>query len=157
MSIEILNFNKLDFPAKMQLLQKNQNLLIKYHPNSDFIIRTNQKIDAIYKYYVNLIQKYQGKVASSEDFMLFFHIMQINNPEDVSEYAIKRAEGDFDENGNCCFVEYIVGKYSAKDLALLKSHFEDTKVEFVSYVKHERVNSVSFAKLKDRILKNAKG
>jgi len=156
MEIKVVNFNSLSLEEKIQLLQKNQNLLLKYHPDSEFVIREYQdKNGRIYKHYIDLIKKYQGKVVYGENFMLFFHIMKINNQDDTSEYARKRAEGEFSDDGNCLFAEYMVGKYSAKDLASLEEYFKDKKVEFISYVRHERINSVSFAKYKQRILKNA--
>jgi len=158
MEIKVVDFNTLNFEEKLQILQKNQDLLLKYRPESEFVIRKYQdKNGKIYHYYFDLIKKYKGKMVCGENFMLFFHIMKINDPEDASEYSHRRSAGDFSDDGNCLFVEYIVGKYSAKDLAQLDDYFKNKKVQFVSYVKHEKINVVSFAKYRQRILANANG
>ena len=79
--------------------------------------------------------------------------MQINDFHDVSEYATKRAAGDFSEDGNCLFVEYIVGKASLENLTGLEDYFKDKNVKVISYVKHEGVKVVEFDKYKKEILK----
>lgn len=156
MEINVVDFNTLNFEQKIQILQKNQDLLLKYSPNSEFVIRNYQdKNGKIYKHYINLIKNYKGKMARGENFILFFHILKINNPDDASEYSHKRSSGEFSEDGNCLFAEYMVGKYSAKDLAGLENYFKDKKVEFISYVRHEKINTVSFAKYRRRIVENA--
>ena len=59
MEIKVVNFNSLNLEEKIQLLQKNQNLLLKYHPDSEFVIREYQdKNGRIYKHYIDLIKKY---------------------------------------------------------------------------------------------------
>lgn len=153
-SVSIVNFNTLSDEEKIDLFQKNQDLLIKYKPESEFVIRNIKNIKSrVVQYYMNIIKSYKGKVAIHEDFILFFHIMQINDFHDTSEYAAKRSAGDFSDDGNCLFVEYIVGKASLENLKSLEDYFKDKNVKVISYVKHENIKVVEFDKYKKEILK----
>ena len=153
-SVSIVNFNTLSDEEKIDLFQKNQDLLIKHKPESEFVIRNIKNIKSkVVQYYFDIIKNYKGKVAIHPDFVLFFHIMQINDFHDASEYATKRAAGDFSEDGNCLFVEYIVGKASLENLKSLEDYFKDKNVKVISYVKHENIKVVEFDKYKKEILK----
>jgi len=153
-SIPITDFNKLSNEEKIDLFQRNQDLLIKYQPESEFVIRSTKDIkNRVVQYYFNMIKNYKGKVAIHPEFVLFFHIMQIVDFEDASEYATKKQAGDFSEDGNCLFVEYIVGKASLENLTGLEHYFKDKNIKMISYVKHEQIKSVEFSKYKHEILK----
>lgn len=153
-TISIIDFSTLSNEEKINLFQKNQNLLIKYKPESEFVIRNIESSKSrIVRYYLDIIKNYKGKVAIHQEFLLFFHIMQINDFEDVSEFATKRQSGDFSESGNCLFVEYIVGDVNLVNFKDLEDYFKDKSIEMISYVKHEQVKSVDFKKYKREILK----
>ena len=153
-SVSVVNFSTLSNEEKIDLFQKNQDLLIKYHPKSEFVIRDIRDVGRkILQYYFDLIRKYKGKAAVHKDFLLFFHIMQISDFDDASEYGRKRMIGDFHEDGNCLFIEYIVGKASLENLTGLEDYFKDKNVKVISYVKHENIKVVQFDKYKKEILK----
>jgi ADP-glucose pyrophosphorylase len=152
-AISIIDFAPLSNEEKIDLFQKNQDLLIKYKPESEFVIRNIENVkNKVVQYYFNAIKNYKGKVAIHPEFMLFFHIMQINDFNDVSEFSDKKQKGEFSESGNCLFVEYIVGKASLANLKGLEDYFKDKVVKKISYVKHEQVKSVDFKKYKQEIL-----
>ena len=154
-SISIIDFANLSNEEKIDLFQKNQDLLIKYKPESEFVIRNIKNIkNRITQYYFNIIKNYKGKVAIHEDFLLFFHIMEIRDFYDVSEYSKKRMNSIFSDDGNCLFVEYIVGKASLENLKSLEGYFKDKRVQVISYVKHENIKVVEFNKYKTEILKS---
>lgn len=153
-AISIVDFFPLSHEEKIDIFQKNQDLLIKYKPDSEFVIRNIENVkNKVVQYYFNAIKNYKGKVAIHPEFILFFHIMQINDFNDISEFSGKKQKGEFSENGNCLFVEYIVGKASLANLKGLEDYFKDKSVKMISYVKHEQVKSVEFKKYKEEILK----
>ena len=153
-NISVVDFSSLSDEQKINLFQKNQDLLIKYQPQSEFVIRNTEDIKSkVLQYYLNVIKNYKGKVVIQPEYMLFFHIMQIEDFDDASEFSDKRQQAEFPENGNCLFVEYIVGKIDLENLKGLESYFKDKSVKRISYVKHEQINSVEFSKYKREILK----
>ena len=153
-TIPIIDFNTLSNEEKIDLFQKNQELLIKYRPESEFVIRDIKNIkNKVIQYYIKIIKNYKGKVAIHPEFLLFFQIMQINDFEDLSEFAAKRKISDFSENGNCLFVEYIAGKINLGNLVGLEDYFKNKNIKKISYFKHEDIRSVEFSKYKSEILK----
>ncbi len=153
-TIPIIDFSTLSNEEKIDLFQKNQELLIKYRPESEFVIRNIKNIkNKVIQYYINIIKNYKGKVAIHPEFLLLFQIMQINDFEDVSEFAAKREISDFPENGNCLFVEYISGKINLGNLVGFEGFFKDKNIKKISYFKHENIKSVEFSKYKSEILK----
>ena len=153
-TISIIDFGTLSDEEKIDIFQKNQELLIKYRPESEFVIRNIKNIkNKVIQYYINTIKNYKGKVVRHPEFLIFFHIMQINDFEDHSEFAAKREISDFPENGNCLFVEYIAGKINLGNLVGLEDYFKNKNIKKISYFKHENVRSVEFSKYKSEILK----
>jgi len=153
-TISIIDFSTLSDEEKIDIFQKNQELLIKYRPESEFVIRNIKNIkNKVIQYYINIIKNYKGKVAIHPEFLLLFQIMQINDFEDVSEFAAKREISDFPENGNCLFVEYISGKINLGNLVGFEGFFKDKNIKKISYFKHENIKSVEFSKYKSEILK----
>lgn len=153
-TIPIIDFSTLSNEEKIDLFQKNQELLIKYKPESEFIIRDIKNVkNKVIQYYIKIIKNYKGKAAIHPEFLLLFQIMQINDFEDLSEFAAKRAISDFPENGNCLFVEYIAGKINLGNLVGLEGYFKDKNIKKISYFKHENIRSVEFSKYKSEILK----
>ena len=77
-NISVVDFSSLSDEQKINLFQKNQDLLIKYQPKSEFVIRNTEDIKSkVLQYYLNVIKNYKGKVVIQPEYMLFFHIMQI--------------------------------------------------------------------------------
>ena len=149
--ISIIHFGGLSSEDKIELFQKNQNLLIEYNPKSPFIVRDIKNAKSkIVQHYIHMIKNYKGRVAIHSEFLLFFRILQINDFDDILEF---RSEESASDEGICVFVDYIAGKANVDNLKSLEPFFKDKKVTTISYVKHENIQNIPLEKYKKALLK----
>jgi hypothetical protein len=145
-------FNSLSIEEKVDFFVNCQKLLIKYYPDSQFLIRENNLQEAIETFY-NQIKRYKGYFYCDDYvFVLWNHIF-IEDPKDINNELIKNAYKEPNPNYNAVSLDFVACRKWEDTLKFIKETNED-KIKYLLLVKNgnpriynkeELINKIKFS------------
>lgn len=83
-------FNSLPLQEKVDFFVKCQELLLKHHPDSPFVIREDKLEEALEACHNN-IEQYKGYYYTDDNVCVLWNHVKINDPNDVKRAVMENA------------------------------------------------------------------
>jgi hypothetical protein len=136
-------FTQLSKDEKINFFLKIQELLIKHHPKSGFIIRENNVntfVDSLINWYFN----YKGYCVNEDNFCLLFNKILIEKTEFSQLKNVLFNPPN--KNANCLFIDFVVSKKIKSCLEFFKSQVT-INLKWVIYIRNNKINQYDVQKL----------
>lgn len=132
MSVKL--FTELRKAEKVDFFKGCQELLIKYHPNSEFIIRENN-LNQRLQYAIDFCNRYKGYTYASDSVKVLFNKIKLTDPNNpiqaIKEHAYKEPRSDY----NAVSIDFVVFRAINDCLEFCKENY-DPRIEFIVFVKN---------------------
>jgi hypothetical protein len=126
-------FTNLNRQDKIDFFVKCQNLLLRFHPSSPFIINKGNIKERL-TYAHDIFHKYKGMVYTDENVCALFNYIKINNINDpleaLKEHQFKSPAGDY----NAVSIDFVVFRHLQDCLGFCKANY-NSNIEYVVFVK----------------------
>ena len=126
-------FNKLHTKDRIDFFIKCQDLLIKYHPDSPFII-TKDNLKERLTYSNDIFNKYSGMCYSDANVAALFNYVKLNDPNDpikaLKEHQFKEPTVDY----NCVSIDFVVFRHLHDCLGFCKTNY-NSNIEYIIFSK----------------------
>lgn len=145
-------FNNLSTEEKVDFFVNCQKLLIKYHPNSDFVIRESN-LDQAVDIFSEQISKYKGYFYCDDYVFVLFNYIFIENKEEVNEELIKNAYKEPNKNYNAISLDFVACRNWSDTFKFIKENNEE-RIRYLLlvkngvpkiYDKNELINKIKFS------------
>lgn len=133
MSTQVKKFQDMSVRDKIDFFVKCQDLMVKHHPNSDFVIRQNN-IESRIKHAKNLIEKYQGLCYMDDSVCILFNKINVDSPDHPIPALRANMMKPPVEHYNAVSIDFVVFK-NIKDCASFCQQNYDPRIEYVLYIK----------------------
>lgn len=144
-------FNNLSTEEKVDFFINCQDLLIKYHADSDFVIRENNLEQAV-EIFSEQINKYKGFSYSDNYVFILFNYIFIENKELVNEELIKNIYKNPINNYNAISLDFVACRSWSDTFKFIEEVNED-RIKYLLlvkngipkiYEKNELINKIKF-------------
>lgn len=143
-------FNNLTNEQKVDFFVDCQKLLIKYHSNSDFVIRESKLNEAI-DVFINQINKYKGHYYNDDNVCILWNHVYISDPNDSQGELIKNAYQEPNPNYNAVSMDFVVCRKSSDIINFINNYNED-RIQYLLSIKYGRAKILK----KEDLIKNIK-
>lgn len=144
-------FSKLSKLDKIDFFVKCQDLLIKYHPDSPFIINKGNLKERL-TYAHDIFNKYKGMCYTDEYVCALFNYIRIDDPTEPLESLKKHQFCDPTINYNAVSIDFVVFKDLRDCLGFCKTNY-NSNIEYVVFVKDGKPKIHKTVDLMNRALK----
>lgn len=129
-------FNNLSNEQKVDFFIDCQKLLIKYHSNSEFVIRENNLNIAI-DTFINQINKYKGYYYNDENVYLLWNHILISDPDSPEEELVKNGYKVPNPEYNAVSIDFIACRKFSDVYNFIKNYNED-KIKYLLMVRNNK-------------------
>jgi hypothetical protein len=136
MNLSTKPFQQLSIEDKARFFVHIQSLLVKYHPNSDFIFRQDNSVKRIAQA-KDLFVKYKGLCYADENIAILFNKIFISDPTDAIKALRENMFQPPNENYNGVSLDFVVFRSMNDCLDFCKSQY-DPQIRHIIYSKTGR-------------------
>jgi hypothetical protein len=146
------SLNFLSIEEKVDFFVDCQKLLIKYHPNSDFLIRENNLNQAL-ETFSDQIEKYKGYFYNDDYVYILWNQIYIEDPQNIVNELIKNAYKEPNPDYNAISLDFVACRNWGDTFNFIKKVNED-KIKYILLVKNgnpkiynkeELINKIKFS------------
>jgi trehalose-6-phosphatase len=143
-------FYPLSKKEKVDFFVKCQELLIKHHSNSNFIVKESNLEEAA-DIFMDKIDKYKGYYYFDENVCILWNYVYVSNPNDANGSLIDNAYKEPNANYNAVSMDFVVCRKVSDILKFAKEN-DSAQVEYLLSIKNGRSKLIK----KEDLLKNIK-
>lgn len=133
---QIKKFQSLTRDEKIEFFLKCQELLMKYHGNSDFIIRQNN-IEQRLQHAKELVDKYKGFCYMEDNICVLFNKINVGDENDPIGALSTHKFREPVEHYNAVSIDFVVFR-DLKDCAEFCKNNYDHRIKYILYVKNAK-------------------
>ena len=144
-------YQSLPTQEKIKIFQRCQEILVKNHPTSEFIIRRSllqSKNNKFIETLVKLYKDFNGNVYSDKDCLVFYKIFDINDLNDVYKKYDKPSE----EEGNSIFIIFATFNKQVTNIQELISRELENKIQKISFSREGKFKVYDLKKFSSKFL-----
>lgn len=146
---QVKNFLELSREEKTAFFQRCQDILVKNHPRSEFILRKEAKKKT---FYLDLYLQYKGFAYESEKVALLFNKIKYI-PEEWHQTSYENKVFDFpSQEPNCYCIDFVTANMSPSLIEELKPHFNEN-LEYIGFMRNNTMSFFNFKNFLDLIHK----
>lgn len=142
-------FQSLSKEEKIDFFAKCQNLLVNYHPTSEFIFRENNIKDRI-DFAKNFYFKYKGFTYSNNEICILFNKIKVVDPLNpikvIKDHLYKEPSEDY----NAYSIDFVVFRKLIDCFGFCKSQYEP-RIEYIIFVRNNDVKLYKTNKLLEKL------
>jgi hypothetical protein len=138
-------FQPLSQAQKIDFFVKCQELMIKYHPTTSFVIRENSLKPAL-DAFANNINSYKGFCHADENICLLWNYVFISDENDEVRALVENGYKEPNPNYNAVSMDFVVCRHMRDYLDFIKQYNED-RIKFILSVKYGKAKIVNKDKL----------
>ena len=127
-------FNSLSTEEKINFFVDCQKLLIKHHPDSEFLIREDNLKEAV-EIFIDKINNYKGNFYYDDNIFVLWNYIFIEDPQDINSELIKNSYKEPHPNYNAVSLDFVACRNWADTFNFIKQTNED-KIKYILLVKH---------------------
>ena len=136
MQLPVKAFQQLSIEDKVRFFVHIQSLLVKYHPNSDFIFREDNTVKRL-EQAKDLVVKYKGLCYADEHIAVLFNKILISDTTDAVKALRENMFQPPKDNYNGVSIDFVVFRSMNDCLAFCKSQY-DPQIKHIIYSKAGR-------------------
>lgn len=141
-------FTSLSQEEKIDFFIKCQSLLVKYHPESEFIFRQDN-YETRKQFVKDFVNNYKGFCFSDDNICILFNHVHVENPDDpikiLKDHIYQAPKEDF----NCVSVDFVVFR-ELHDCAKFVGDNNAPNIKYVLFVKNNEIKLYETEKLVNR-------
>ena len=130
-------FQSLSHEEKVDFFVKCQELLIEYHPDSQFIFREGE-VEERLLFFNDFRKKYQGFAYSNDSMCLLFNKIYIRDANNIITDVKSKMFQPPDEGFNCYMIDWVVFK-DLKDIGEFVLKEGCPQVKWVAWAKNQDI------------------
>jgi len=126
-------FNKIAQEDKIEFFLRCQDILIKYHPNSPYVVRENNLEKTIEGLCSN-INKYNGYYYSDENICVLWNHIYVTDPNNPTQTLVENAYKLPHPNYNGVSIDFAAFRKMEDCLSFIKNNYTP-QIEHILFVK----------------------
>jgi len=130
-------FSELDRQQRIDFFQKCQDLLIKAHPTSEYIMRRG--VRATGTYFIDVFLRYKGLVYETDKIIIMFNKLRCSGREEIIEKYRENLFSPPHPEPNTYSIDFVTAKLSKEMLEELKPYFSDPGMEYISFLRGQNL------------------
>ena len=138
-------FQSLTTIQKIDFFVKCQELMLKYHPNSPFVVREDslkQSLDA----FANNINRYKGFVHSDENICLLWNYVHISDEHDENRALVENGYKAPHPEYNAVSMDFVVCR-KVRDYYEFIKQYDEPRIQYILSVKYQKAKIINKSKL----------
>lgn len=145
MSTKIAQFQTLSTQSKLEFFAKCQELLIKYHPESEFIL-TKENFEERKEFALDFVKKYKGFAYWDDTICILFNKVRVEDPRNPVKILKDHLYQEPREDYNAVTVDFVVFRQLTDCIGFCRAQY-NPQIEYVVFVRHNEVKLYPTAKL----------
>jgi len=129
----ITSFESLTPELKVEFFAKCQELMVKYHPTSPFVIRENTLEKALDLFYNN-IKQYKGYCYSDENICVLWNHIFVADPTDMKRTVVENAYKSPNPDFNGVSIDFAVFRQMSDCLTFIKKH-NNERIKHILFIR----------------------
>jgi hypothetical protein len=126
-------FGQISKEDRVEFFLKCQDILIKYHPNSPYVVRESNVDKTVDGLCAN-INKYNGYYYSDENICVLWNHIYVSDPKDVRQTLVENAYKPPHPNYNGVSIDFAVFRKMEDCLSFVKSNYTP-QIEHILFVR----------------------
>jgi hypothetical protein len=126
-------FQSLSIEERIEFFVKCQELMLKHHPNSSFVIRRDTLKQALTACQGN-IHKYNGYAYSTENICILWNHILVNDPSDMERIFKENAYQPPNPNYNAVSIDFAVFRSMADCLNFVREN-KNERIQYVLFIR----------------------
>lgn len=127
------SFESLTQESKVGFFVKCQELMVKYHPNSPFVIREDTLEKALNLFHDN-ITRYKGFCYTDENICVLWNYILVSDPVDVNRVVVENAYKEPNPDFNGVSIDFAVFRQMSDCLAFIKKH-NNERIKHILFIR----------------------
>ena len=141
-------FNNLQKEQKVDFFVKCQELLIRHHPDSSFMVRESN-LDTILETFFDQINKYKGYYYYNDDVCILWNHIYVSDPQDLKKVFKDNAYQPPHPEYNGVSIDFVVFRKMADCISFIKDN-DEPRIKHVLFIRegkpriHKKEDLVKF-------------